>query len=90
MLSIKAKKGGGDDGGESFDDDDEDDVDADGRMERNERVVVECRDRYRDRHRGRWVDDYSQQRGIDARGGRGLDDAVRRGMRGMRYRDRRS
>ena len=44
MLSIKAKKGGGDDGGESFDDDNEDDVDADGRLERNERVAVECRD----------------------------------------------
>ena len=59
-------------------------------MERNERVVVECRDRYRNRHRGRWVDDYSRRRGIDARGGRGLDDVVRRGMRGMRRRDRRS
>ncbi len=43
MLSIKAKKGGGDDGEESFDNDDEDDVDANGGMERNERVVVECR-----------------------------------------------
>ena len=88
MLSIKAKKGGGDDGEESFDNDDEDDVDANGGMERNERVVVECRDRYRDRRRGRWVDDYSRRRGIDARGGRGLDDAVRRSMRGMRRRDR--
>ena len=77
MLSIKAKKGGGDDGEESFDNDDEDDVDANGGMERNERVVVECRDRYRDRRRGRWVDDYSRRRGIDARGGRGLDDASR-------------
>ena len=87
MLSIKPKKGGGDDGGESFDDDDEDDVDADGRMERNERVVVKCRDRYCDRHCRRWVDNYSRGRGIDARGGRGLDDVVRRGMRGTRRRD---
>jgi hypothetical protein len=38
---------------------------------------------------GRWVDNYSQRRGINARGRRGIDDAVHQGMRGMRHRDRR-